>query len=568
MKKIAITTGDPAGIGPEIAAKALQFINLRKNIIYIIYGKFQVFTNGNSVEKISDPKSAKSAKMLYWIEIDDEVEIGKPTKISGKIAFSILERCANDLNAKKLDGVVTCPISKTAIQQTKPSFIGHTEFFAQRSDTKDVIMSFWGPHFNLALLTTHISIDKVSSKLTEEMLETRLKLIYQECNKIKSSSNFAMLAVNPHAGEKGAFGKDDILIESVLNKLSKQDIEIDGPFPADTFFASKTTNYDFIISAYHDQGLIPFKMISSEEGVNVTLGLPFVRTSVDHGTAYDIAGKNIASEKSLLTAIELAGKLLLPSGKNSQSNYTVFAQYYDEYMKHVPYDQWTKFILRQFNKKYKRKPNKVLEMACGTANISSRLVKKGIEVDAADNSQQMLNIASKKPFCPNLFNKDITASYQADAYELILLIYDSINYILKKEQITILFKNVYNSLKKKGLFIFDLSTQKNCHRNFDGFINLVDHPDSYMVHQSDYFPEESIHNTHLTFFDKKGYLFSRNDEIHKQKIYSNSEILQLIKKSKLKVLGIYSIGDPSNLLENDPTILDSNFTRLFYVLGK
>ena len=566
MKKMAITSGDPAGIGPEIISKALRFLHLQKEIIYIVYGKLQPFDDGNEIVKIDDIDKAGLTGQIYWIEIDEpNVEIGKPSKISGETAYSILERCTQDLNSGKLDAVVTCPISKEAIQKIHPDFIGHTEFFAKKSNTEDVIMSFWGPHFNLALLTTHHALKDISDKLTKEFLISKLKLIHKEVSKLIDKPKIAMLGVNPHASEAGAFGKEDILIQSVLKEL--QNIKIDGPFPADTFFATKAAKYDLIISAYHDQGLIPFKMISAEEGVNVTLGLPFVRTSVEHGTAFDIAGKNKASEKSLEKAIHFAEKMIFPKLKKDTKIYSVFAKYYDNFMDHVNYDEWVNFVLNQYHKKFKKSPQSILELGCGTGNISTRLVKKGLNVDAADVSPEMLKIASQKPFKPKLFRADVLSPIKKK-YDFILLLFDSMNYLLKDEEILQLFENVQQSLNDDGMFIFDISTKKNCEKNFDGFIDIKDSEDEYIVHQSDLDYSSNIQTTKLTFFLKKGYLFTREDEIHKQKIYKADKIISLISESNLDLIGIYCIEKEENLLRKDSAALDNLFTRLFFVLEK
>ncbi|MCK4694726.1 MAG: 4-hydroxythreonine-4-phosphate dehydrogenase PdxA, partial [Candidatus Cloacimonetes bacterium] len=185
MKKIAITSGDPAGIGPEITSKALRFFNFHKDVIYIVYGKLYPFKDGSCIQKIKKPEEAISSNIVYWIEIDSyEIKTGKPSILSGKVAIQILERCAEDLNNKKIDAVVTCPISKEAIQKSYPTFIGHTEFFAQKSNTEDVIMSFWGPYFNLALITTHLAVCDVSEKLTRDFLLSKLQLIYMETTKL------------------------------------------------------------------------------------------------------------------------------------------------------------------------------------------------------------------------------------------------------------------------------------------------------------------------------------------------------------------------------------------------
>lgn len=569
MRRLGITSGDPAGIGPEITTKALRFLNLPDNFIFVVYGKIYPFEDGNGIEKILHVEQAVSSGVIYWIEIDDvDIKAGKPSSSSGAIAYQILERCAVDLNSNELDAVITSPVSKMHIQKTHPEFIGHTEFFCQSAKMKDVVMTFWGNHFQLALLTTHLAIKDVSRFLTEDVVERRLRLIHKETVKILKQANFAMLALNPHAGENGAFGKEDIMLKKVLSRLKKEKIKIDGPFPADTFFATKARNYDVIISAYHDQGLIPFKMISTESGVNVTLGLPYIRTSVDHGTAFDIAAKNIASEKSLVCAIEFAQKMLAPYLKEKCNNYRVFAKYYDQYMSHVNYDDWVKYILKQFQKRHNRNPDKVLELACGTANISCQLVKKGLLVEASDVSEDMLILASQKPFCPLLFNHDMTAPLPAENYELVLLLFDSINYLKTETEIMKLFNNVHNSLKSKGMFIFDITTPKNCEHNFDGFVNLQDTKDEYLIHRSDFDSEKFIQTTQLTFFIKKGFLYSRSDEIHEQKIYRVEDMIELVQKSDFKLKKINSIGFTGNLLNSEIEKLDQNFSRLFFVLEK
>jgi len=569
MKKIAITTGDPAGIGPEIASKVIRFLPLKKDIIYIIYGKFLSFPDGNIIKKISNIEDALNHAIIYWIEIDDSrYEMGKPSKITGEISYQILERCMLDLKSKKLDAVVTCPISKKTIRKTHPDFIGHTEYFAEKTGTADFIMSFWGPYFNLALLTTHIPVSDVGNILNREFLIKKLKLIYNETKKIIKNPKLAILSVNPHAGENGAFGFEDELLKKVLKELLLENIIIDGPFPADSFFAQNRNKYDMIISAFHDQGLIPFKMLSSEEGVNVTLGLPFVRTSVDHGTAFDIAGKNIASEKSLKTAINFAERLLNQSSEKKAVNYSVFAEYYDRYMSHVNYQGWVNFILKQYSKTFRKRPQKILELACGTANIACLLVKKGLNVDAVDLSGEMLNIAAQKPNKPVLYQADILSKTFPKTYDLILLLFDSLNYFLKNRQVLKTLKNAYESLQKRGLFIFDITTLKNCEENFDGFVNLEDNTDEYMIHQSEFNYRNFIQTTHLTFFLKKGYLFSRRDEIHKQKIYKVKEIVEIIKETDFKLIGIYSIDYVKNQIENNYDSLDKRFTRIFFVLEK
>jgi len=569
MKRIGITTGDPAGIGPEITAKALQFLKLNNQFIYLVYGRVNNFDCGNTILKIDSIAKAVDPNQIYQIEIDDsEIKAGKPSIKSGKVALKILERSKIDLNSGELHAVVTCPISKDEIRKTNDQFIGHTEFYAGEDAEDDVIMSFWGPYFNLALLTTHLAVCDVSKKMDETSLLKKFRIIYKQTCLQKDYPKIAMLAHNPHAGENRAFGSEDELVKLVLKNLEGEGVFIDGPFPADTFFATIASQYDLIISSYHDQGLIPFKMLSHEEGVNVTLGLPFVRTSVDHGTAFDIAGKGVASEASLEKAIIFAEKQLDPEFSENKTTYSTFAKYYDKYMEHVDYDMWTELLLTTYTKRHKHNPAKILELACGTGNIASRFVAKGLDIDASDFSAEMLKIAAGKPNSANYFRADMLDPIAKESYNLMLLVFDSINYLMEKEQILALLKNAHQGLKEKGMFIFDVSTLNNCEDYFDGFVNLEDRPKEYLIHQSEFDGEKNIQKSHLTFFLKQGFQFKRYDEVHQQKIYPTSELVHLIKQSGFKLHAIHSTESRKNLILSKYQTLDNKYPRLFFILEK
>jgi len=569
MKRIGITTGDPAGIGPEITAKALQFLKLKKEYIYIVYGRVDKFDCGNKILKIESISHAVDSNKIYQIEIDDpEIRPGKPSSKSGEIALKILESSKIDLEAKELHAVVTCPISKDEIRKTDDTFIGHTEFYAGEAAKDDVIMSFWGPYFNLALLTTHLAVCDVSKKLDEASLIKKFTTIYKQACLQKDYPKIAMLAHNPHAGENGAFGSEDELVKLVLKNLEAEGVFIDGPFPADTFFSTKAPQYDLIISSYHDQGLIPFKMLSNEEGVNVTLGLPFIRTSVDHGTAFDIAGENRASEASLEKAIIFAEKQLDPGAVTSETTYSTFAKYYDKYMEHVDYDMWTELLLTTYTRRHKCNPAKTLELACGTGNIASRFVAKGLEIDASDFSAEMLKIAASKANPAHYFRADMLEPIVKESYDLILLVFDSINYLMDKDKISALLKNAYQGLTEKGMFIFDVSTLNNCEDYFDGFVNLEDKPNEYLIHQSEFDGDKNIQKSHLTFFLKQGFQFKRYDEIHQQRIYPTAELVELIKQSGFKLHAIHSTESRKNLILSKYHTLDNKFPRLFFILEK
>ncbi len=567
MIRLAITTGDPAGIGPEIAVKALQFYPLREELCYIVYGSLPDYEDGTQAIRIDRIEDAIEPGALYHIPIVDESILpGQPSQASGKNSHDILSRCRDDLKNGQLQGVVTCPISKHEIRKTDPGFIGHTEFFAE--DPEQVVMSFWGDHFNVALLTTHVSLCEVGHKLNLETIVDKLRIIYLNTTKLIDHPQFAMLGVNPHAGESGAFGTEEAMLEEAIAILKKDGIAIDGPFPADTFFSTKATQYDMIVSAYHDQALIPFKMVHANRGVNMTLGLPFVRTSVDHGTAFDIAGQDSAREGSLEYAIRLAERALIEKDVVFVPIYDAFAPFYDQYMAHVKYNEWVKLILSQYNKLRKRSPKKVIELACGTANIACRLVRRGIEVDACDLAVSMVKNASRKQFKPNLFRHDMLDPLKRSGYDLAIMMFDSLNYLSSESEIGITLEHIHNALIPQGILIFDITTIRNCRDNFDGFVNIEDNGTCYMVHTSELDAKEENQITSLTFFQNRGFFYQRNDEVHRQCIFPTSVVLDRIGKSPFNLLGIYSIDKPGNLMQSPSQKLDESYDRLFFVLEK
>ena len=311
MKKIGITIGDPTGIGPEITSKVINSYSGKNTII--VYGSFPIGSKIDNLIKIYDIIEIQnfSESNLFWIPTfqDYGFKPGKPSKFSGLSAYNAIKTAGEDALKKKIDAIVTGPLSKHFIQLTYPDFVGHTEFFANQSSTENFVMSFFSEKLNVALLTTHIALKNVSKNLEKNKIANQIRLIQLSLKKYFKIEDpqLAMLGLNPHSGEDGAFGKEEQrILTPVIKQLNEEKISIYGPFPADTFFAGNYQKYDIIIAAYHDQGLIPFKMLSFDKGVNVTLGLPYIRTSVAHGTAFDIAGKNIASEKSMSEALKLA----------------------------------------------------------------------------------------------------------------------------------------------------------------------------------------------------------------------------------------------------------------------
>jgi 4-hydroxythreonine-4-phosphate dehydrogenase len=314
MAIIGITIGDPTGIGPEIIKKVLSANTFAHKII--IYGALPdsiVFDNIAIISNSKEIKQADSNVLWYPVMKEEKFIPSNPSRASGLAAYSAIKKAGEDALNGYIDAIVTAPLSKHHIQLSHSDFIGHTEFFARQANCPEVVMSFFSDKLNVGLLTTHCALSDVSSHLNIEMVVSKMHIINNALIKFFHITNpkLALLGLNPHAGEEGAFGNEELhILMPAMEILQDQDVDISGPYPADTFFACDYSTYDMIIASYHDQGLIPFKMIAFDTGVNVTLGLPYIRTSVDHGTAFGIAGKNKASERSLLSAIALAEKML------------------------------------------------------------------------------------------------------------------------------------------------------------------------------------------------------------------------------------------------------------------
>jgi len=248
--------------------------------------------------------------------------------------------------------------------------------------------------------------------------------------------------------------------------------------------------------------------------------------------------------------------------------YSLFAKYYDQYMAHVEYDSWVDFILGRYTRRYKKSPERVLELACGTGNIANRLVRRGCNVDATDISEAMLELARSKPFPANYRKVDMLEPIIGDRYDLILLLFDSLNYLTKDEDVNILLNNVSNSLSNKGLFIFDISTIRNCQENFDGFINIEDKERGFVIHESEFDNAKLMQTNHITFFVPEENHYQRYDEYHHQKIYRVETLVKLIKSSSLKLKGIYRLseGESTMIPSVDYTYADKVYNRVFFVL--
>lgn len=320
--KIGITIGDYNGIGPEIALKALLEIDLAKSTPVIlapssILSFYKPITSSNialnEVQHVSEI-SEDGAYVLNMNDSSPQPVPGALTKESGTIAMQSIENAIDLCLHDSLNAMVTLPISKEAVNLAGYKIPGHTEFLAEKTNTDSVLMLLVSGNLRVALTTVHIPISKVASSITTDIIIEKASILDKSLKRDFSISQpkIAVLGLNPHAGDGGVIGSEEIeVIQPAIQTLREQGINADGPFPADGFFGQKRhLNYDAILAMYHDQGLAPFKSISFGQGVNFTAGLPIIRTSPDHGTAFDIAGKGIADPSSFLQAYKLAVELV------------------------------------------------------------------------------------------------------------------------------------------------------------------------------------------------------------------------------------------------------------------
>jgi len=323
MKRIVFTCGDINGIGPEIALKALNKItskNKATQLILII--PENVFIKASHL--IRPHFSFQTVKDLLFNNIDSsqviilttnsfKQNIGKPTASSGEAAYLALKISFDLLNKNLADAVVTAPVSKTALKLAGVKYPGQTEMYADWCGIKNFVMTFLSKKLRVALYSIHIPLKEVSKSLYLKVLSGKLDTVISMLKIDLGINNpkIAVLGLNPHAGEGGIIGKEEKeLIEPII-KLKKFRGVVEGPFSSDAFFANRRfENYDLVFGLYHDQVLIPFKYINSGKGVNYSAGLPIIRTSPDHGTAYDIAGKGIADESSMIEAYKYAELIL------------------------------------------------------------------------------------------------------------------------------------------------------------------------------------------------------------------------------------------------------------------
>jgi len=323
---VGITMGDPTGIGPEVIVKTL----IRKESFQVcrpvVLGDPGVLLR--TIERLGLPATVevfekipregyRSGNIFVYpvSQLDTaSLEFGRPGRKGGEAMVKYIQTAVKWALAGEIDAITTCPINKQAINEAGCPFPGHTEFLAHLARVASVAMMFVGPRWKVVLVTTHLPLREVSHSITRDRVLTAIRLADEGLKKLFRFSHprIAVLGLNPHCGEEGLLGeeeKDEIL--PAIEEARCLGMVVEGPFPADSFFdlSGHLGLFDAVIPMYHDQGLIPVKMSDFRESTNLTLGLPFIRTSVAHGTAYDIAGKGMADPTNLIRAIEVAANL-------------------------------------------------------------------------------------------------------------------------------------------------------------------------------------------------------------------------------------------------------------------
>ncbi|MBI3592201.1 MAG: 4-hydroxythreonine-4-phosphate dehydrogenase PdxA [Nitrospirae bacterium] len=308
LKKIAITIGDPAGIGPEVVLKSILSNDIAGLCRPVIIGDRVVIDE--AVESLGLPVSPEHIELIDVAEITSRgFEKGKPTAAGGRASVAYIKKAVALALDKSVDAIVTAPISKVSLKMAGFKWPGHTELLADLTNSKDYAMMFYSEKLKLILVTIHTALKNVPAMITRERVLKTVMLAKKACAMMgMENPKIAVAGLNPHAGEAGLFGDEEIhAISPAVAEAQKMGIPATGPYPADTLFhKAYKGEFDIIVCMYHDQGLTPFKMVAFDKGVNVTIGLPIIRTSPDHGTAYDIAWKGIANPSSMIEAIKLA----------------------------------------------------------------------------------------------------------------------------------------------------------------------------------------------------------------------------------------------------------------------
>ncbi|MBI4516461.1 MAG: 4-hydroxythreonine-4-phosphate dehydrogenase PdxA [Deltaproteobacteria bacterium] len=333
---LAITMGDPAGIGPEVTLKALATPAVRRQVTPLLFGDITAFRDTAqrlqlAVEFAATQPGVPVARGAIAVVATGDLEArqrvpGRSTIGGGEAAYQAIVAAAQAVQRGAAAALVTAPISKANVAAAGHDFPGHTELLTHLCGATCVRMMMAGPKLRVVLATTHVAVRRVAELLTPQLVEDTITVTNRSLRQWFGCARprIAVCGLNPHAGEAGLFGDEEgKVIAPAVGCARRRGIQALGPLPADTVFAPAARGeYDAVVCMYHDQGLAPFKLLHFKDGVNVTLGLPFVRTSPDHGTAYDIAGKGIADAASMVAAIQLAARLAnaAPAGSRSKKS--------------------------------------------------------------------------------------------------------------------------------------------------------------------------------------------------------------------------------------------------------
>jgi len=329
MFKLVITMGDPAGIGPEVTVRALAGLdeNLLQDVVVVgealwlrqVAEKIGALAGGLffreiSENEVSERRSVEMGVVVVCNPLTDplpQLEKGSDYAVFGDASFNYVKYGVSLVMRGIAKALATAPISKRAWHLAGHNYPGHTELLRELSGSSSVGMMFWGERLKVLLATTHLPLAQVPKVLTVELLCEQIGMLYDFMQRVGIPGDIGLAALNPHAGEQGAFGDEEaVILQPALAILQEQGVPVVGPVPADVlFYQALNGRYGALVALYHDQGLVPFKMLYFNDGVNLSLGLPFVRTSADHGTAFDISSKFIADSSSMKAAIALALKL-------------------------------------------------------------------------------------------------------------------------------------------------------------------------------------------------------------------------------------------------------------------
>ncbi|MDY3331491.1 MAG: 4-hydroxythreonine-4-phosphate dehydrogenase PdxA [Pelistega sp.] len=322
-KPIGITMGDAAGIGPELIVKLFKqglpapavvygdIFSLQRAAEFCGILDLHIVECQTAKEALSVPEGAIPV-ISCGIAFDESLVLGESSAAAGEGSYRFLNKAIDEAMSGEIAAIVTAPLHKVSLKKAGYDFPGHTEILAYRAGVEHVGMMLLNDELRVILVTIHMALTEVPQHITAENEEKTIRLAAQACRQLGLvNGRIAVAGLNPHAGEEGRFGREDEdIIRPVIERLQREGLNVSGPYPGDTIFMrARRGEFDIVVAQYHDQGLIPVKYLGVDTGVNVTVGLPFIRTSVDHGTAYDIAGKGIADESSLREAFLLAMRI-------------------------------------------------------------------------------------------------------------------------------------------------------------------------------------------------------------------------------------------------------------------